>query len=682
MPNNIHHTVETFLESFSKSINDSIRTQQPKSAKNLTKEETKALENLMKRDDIIICNADKGGAVVIIDVKDYIQEAMRQLNDSMFYEKVSNNPTKLHTELVNHAIEKLKREGKLNEKLADGLKVEDPRTPLFYLLPKVHKPNNPGRPVVSSINCHTSKISEFVDYHLQPFVQSLKSYIKDTTDFLNKLKLHTTNLPKKAILVTMDVKSLYTNIPNREGIKSVVDRIKDSDIRTLTTVISTFLWLILTLNNFEFNDNHYLQVSGVSMGTKCAPSYANLFMGYFEERYIYPKIDGKTLMYLRFIDDIFMIWTSSEEELKEFIKNINEEHPTIKFDIEYSYHEIHFLDTKIKITSDNKIRTSLYKKTTDRNTMIHQKSYHPPAMKRNIPYSQALRISRICSEEDDYHQELTNLIKKFKARGYNESEVTHICNKASLHNRDSLLSYKPKSQEQKLIFSTKYNRNLPNIGKAINENWNTLHINDKISNRFMDKPVVAFKRNDNLKRLLGQTKLSGNKVVRDSKKLEGLCSPCYTKQGNLCCKQIKHTSTFSNRLNKRIFKIRHRLNCKSEKLVYLMECTLCNNKPYVGKCETKGNLRINSHRNDSKRLDSIEVDKHFNQLGHDFTKHAKFTFIEQISKRNLTKAQLTNLLLKREDFWIIKLDSMSPNGFNDKLNYTYTNEELRAIERA
>ena len=304
MPNNIHHTVETFLDSFSKSINDSIRTQQPKSAKNLTKEETKALENLMKRDDIIICNADKGGAVVIIDVKDYIQETMRQLNDSMFYEKVSNNPTKLHTELVNHAIEKLKREGKLNEKLADGLKVEDPRTPLFYLLPKVHKPNNPGRPVVSSINCHTSKISEFVDYHLQPFVQSLKSYIKDTTDFLNKLKLHTTNLPKKAILVTMDVKSLYTNIPNREGIKSVVDRIKDSDIRTLTTVISTFLWLILTLNNFEFNDNHYLQVSGVSMGTKCAPSYANLFMGYFEERYIYPKIDGKTLMYLRFIDEV------------------------------------------------------------------------------------------------------------------------------------------------------------------------------------------------------------------------------------------------------------------------------------------------------------------------------------------------------------------------------------------
>ena len=145
---------------------------------------------------------------------------------------------------------------------------------------------------------------------------------------------------------------------------------------------------------------------------------------------------------------------------------------------------------------------------------------------------------------------------------------------------------------------------------------------------------------------------------------------------------MKRTSTFSNRINNRVFKIRHRLNCKSTKLIYLLECTLCKNKPYVGKCETKGNLRINSHRNDSKRLDSIEVDRHFAQPGHDFTKHAKFTFIEQVTKRDLTKSQLTNLLLKREDFWIIKLDSMSPNGFNDKLNYTYTREELNAIARA
>ena len=48
--------------------------------------------------------------------------------------------------------------------------------PHFYLKPKVHKEGNPGRPVISSINCHTSKISEYADYHLQPIVKEILSY--------------------------------------------------------------------------------------------------------------------------------------------------------------------------------------------------------------------------------------------------------------------------------------------------------------------------------------------------------------------------------------------------------------------------------------------------------------------------------------------------------------------------
>ena len=117
-------------------------------------------------------------------------------------------------------------------------------------------------------------------------------------------------------------------------------------------------------------------------------------------------------------------------------------------------------------------------------------------------------------------------------------------------------------------------------------------------------------------------------------------------------------------------------------VIYLLECTLCNNKPYVGKCETKGNQRINAHRTDSKRPNYIAVDKHFALINHEFTKHARFTFIEQVSKRDLPKFKMRNILLKREDFWIIKLQSSSPNSFNDKLNFNYTNEEINAIFKA
>ena len=60
------------------------------------------------------------------------------------------------------------------------------KTPEFHLLPKIHKANNPGKPVISSINCHASRISEFVDHYLQPEVKKRKSYVKDTTDFIKK----------------------------------------------------------------------------------------------------------------------------------------------------------------------------------------------------------------------------------------------------------------------------------------------------------------------------------------------------------------------------------------------------------------------------------------------------------------------------------------------------------------
>ena len=124
-----------------------------------------------------------------------------------------------------------------------------------------------------------------MDCHLQPLVKSLTSYVKDTTDFLNKIKDASKNLPVNSILVTMDVKSLYTNIPNHEGIDAVRSLLTQSDKQSQIPVITSFLWLILTLNNFTFNDKHFLQTSGVSKGTKCAPSYANLFMGNFEDTY-------------------------------------------------------------------------------------------------------------------------------------------------------------------------------------------------------------------------------------------------------------------------------------------------------------------------------------------------------------------------------------------------------------
>ena len=99
----------------------------------------------------------------------------------------------------------------------------------------------------------------------------MPSYIKGTNDFINKIN-STGNIPPTSYLVTMDVKPLYTNVPNSEGIAAVKNAYCNYPKKSIATkVITTFLALILTLNNFIFNCKHYLHIKGCAMGTICAP---------------------------------------------------------------------------------------------------------------------------------------------------------------------------------------------------------------------------------------------------------------------------------------------------------------------------------------------------------------------------------------------------------------------------
>ena len=133
-------------------------------------------------------------------------------------------------------------------------------------------------------------------------------FIRDTQAFITKLK-SLGKVPDGAILCTLDVSSLYTNIPNHEGILAVAEKLRSDPSKTpIAKFILDLLTLVLHNMNFEFNGEHFLQTSGTAIGTSVAPNYANLFMDRFETK----ALEGyhlKPLTWLRFIDDIFMIWT-------------------------------------------------------------------------------------------------------------------------------------------------------------------------------------------------------------------------------------------------------------------------------------------------------------------------------------------------------------------------------------
>ena len=120
------------------------------------------------------------------------------------------------------------------------------------------------------------------------------------------------------------------------------------------------------------------------MGTALAPNYTNLFMDRFETNAL-KNWPIKPLLWLRFIDDIFMIWTHGQNELNKFIEYLKGIHPKIKFTSETSESSVNFLDTTVKIDSDSTIYTTLYEKPTDTHLYLHYNSaHHSPRHKRPI----------------------------------------------------------------------------------------------------------------------------------------------------------------------------------------------------------------------------------------------------------------------------------------------------------
>ena len=160
------------------------------------------------------------------------------------------------------------------------------------------------------------------------------------------------------------------------------------------------------------------------MGTNSAPSFSTIFMGYFEEKFIYPFIQNLHSLYLRYSDDISMIWTGTKLQFEQFIMHLNQQHPSIKFTYKISNEAVEFLDTTVYIDKNNQLQTKLYRKPTDRQNYLHRTSHHPEKLnniKTNIPFSQALRIRRICSKEAEFDSSSYALKAAFVKRGYSDS---------------------------------------------------------------------------------------------------------------------------------------------------------------------------------------------------------------------------------------------------------------------
>ncbi|CAM5112749.1 unnamed protein product [Eretmochelys imbricata] len=565
--------------------------------------ERNAIHSLRNNSDIIIKKADKGGAVVIMNRSEYEQEAARQLSNMSFYKPLPYDPTESYQKQLQHLLKKLP------EKAQDQIRTDTPlelRPGIFYLLPKIHKPGTPGRPIISGIGTLTAGLSGYVDSLLRPYATSTPSYLRDTTDFLRKLQ-STSDLPDNTILATMDVEALYTNIPHKDGLQAVRNTIPDNVTANLVAELCDF---VLTHNYFTFGDDVYLQISGTAMGTRMAPQYANIFMADLEQRFLSSR-PLNPLLYLRYIDDIFIIWTHGKEALEEFHHDFNNFHPTTNLSLVQSTQEIHFLDTTVLINNGH-INTTLYRKPTDRYSYLHASSFHPDHTTQSIVYSQALRYNRICSNPSDRDKHLQDLCQAFLQLQYPPAEVKKQIDRARRVPRSYLLQDRPNKENNRTPLAVTFSPQLKPLQRIIKDLQPILKDDPTLSQILGDRPVLAYRQPRNLKQILTNNHIPHNRTTNPG------TYPCNKARCQLCPHIYSgDTITGPNNIS---HTIRGSFTCTSTNVIYAIMCQQCPSAMYIGQTGQSLRKRINGHKSDVKNYNIHKpVGEHFNLSGHAIT---------------------------------------------------------------
>ena len=281
--NNNFYSHDRFKNKFAECAYSYCQYYDVRSERNLTEGEMKGLLDLNKDKSIVVCKADKGNSVVILQKADYVAEIERMLSDTTKFQLLAEDPTIKREEKLIRYLRKLKNQNVITSDLYDKLRPCGSQPAGLYGLPKVHKENHPLRPICSSVNSFNYRLASELAKILSPF--SMNSFtIKNTFSFVDEIQ----NQDSTSYYVcSFDVSSLFTSIPLDEtidialgyvfGYKSTVHGLSKSHFKKLVEIATKE-------TNFIFNDKCYDQVDGVAMGSPLAPILANIFMRNFEEK--------------------------------------------------------------------------------------------------------------------------------------------------------------------------------------------------------------------------------------------------------------------------------------------------------------------------------------------------------------------------------------------------------------
>ena len=359
-----------------------------------------------------VLKADKGNVTVVMKNEEYHQLSLEMLEDPQSYKQLRGDPTSTLQQKANKLVTSLKNEHFIDEQTAKSLMLYSATSPKFYVLPKIHKPQLKLRPIISSIDCPNSRLSQFLTDILTKAYNVNNSYhIRNSTDFSRFIANIT--LPRDFVIISLDVVSLFTNIPIdlvNNSIENRWDDIKNhSDIPK-----EQFLKLtdfVFDSTYFSYDNKFYKQITGTPMGAIISPILAQYVMDDFLDQCI-SKLSFEMPFCKKYVDDI--ICSVPKTAIQEVLTVFNSLHTKIQFTIEEENEcSVPFLDTKV-IREGTTLRTDWYTKPTYSGRYINYESYHPSSMKNNVIVNmknKILDISHTSYKQKNLHR-FYNIMKQ------------------------------------------------------------------------------------------------------------------------------------------------------------------------------------------------------------------------------------------------------------------------------
>ena len=277
----------------------------------MSKELRAAAKRIKSAEGITIRRADKTPALVLINTDEYHQKLDAILADTTKFTKIRRNPIEDIKKEANNIIDRINALSTSTK----FLRIKGDYEPGYiYGNVKTHKNGNPLRPIISQIPTPTYRLAKQLNTLLTPYIPT-KYRVQSSSEFLQIVRSAT----PEGTIASLDVESLFTNVPVEETINMICDRIYRNDDTPTLVVPEDALRALLRLCTMKapfitHRGEMYTQVDGIAMGSPLGVLFADFYMGIIEERVF--SNHEKPAIYCRHVDDTF-VQGSSPEQIEE-----------------------------------------------------------------------------------------------------------------------------------------------------------------------------------------------------------------------------------------------------------------------------------------------------------------------------------------------------------------------------